>query len=77
MVVFGPSLGTDLRLFDAQATALGGEYRVIRHDLRGHGRSEVPPGPYLIRELVLSGKVGGAPCSSDATFMRADRVRRA
>ena len=28
------------------AAALRGAYRVIRYDTRGHGASEVPPGPY-------------------------------
>lgn len=51
-VVFGPSLGTDLRLFDPQAAALAGTYRVIRHDLRGHGGSEVPDGPYTVRAMA-------------------------
>ncbi|MFE7204072.1 3-oxoadipate enol-lactonase [Pseudonocardia alni] len=51
-LVFGPSLGTDLGLFDAQVAALSGEYRVIRFDLRGHGGSEVPPGPYTIGALA-------------------------
>ncbi|GII23312.1 3-oxoadipate enol-lactonase [Planosporangium mesophilum] len=52
VVVFGPSLGTDLGLFEPQAAALAGRYRVIRHDLRGHGGSEVPAGPYTIGELA-------------------------
>ncbi|GIM62910.1 3-oxoadipate enol-lactonase [Planomonospora venezuelensis] len=48
VVVFGPSLGTDLGLFDAQVEALAGDYRVLRFDLRGHGDSDVPAGPYSI-----------------------------
>lgn len=46
------SLGTNLDLWDAQAAALGGEYRVLRYDMRGHGKSETPPGPYTMDGLV-------------------------
>lgn len=52
VLVFGPSLGTDLGLFDAQVAGLAGSYRIVRFDLRGHGRSEVPSGPYTIGELA-------------------------
>ncbi|MFE6775051.1 3-oxoadipate enol-lactonase [Streptomyces sp. NPDC057702] len=38
-LVLGPSLGTSLSLWDRQAAALAGEYRVIRWDLPGHGGS--------------------------------------
>lgn len=52
VVVLGPSLGTDLGLFDSQTAALEGKYRVIRYDLRGHGNSEVPQGPYTIQAMA-------------------------
>lgn len=39
------SLGTSLHVWDAQARALSDTYRVVRPDLRGHGLSEVAPGP--------------------------------
>ncbi|WP_033289052.1 3-oxoadipate enol-lactonase [Amycolatopsis jejuensis] len=51
VVVFGPSLGTTLGLFEPQL-ALAQQFRVIRHDLRGHGGSAVPPGPYTIGEMA-------------------------
>ena len=35
------SLGTDLRMWDAQAAALGDRFRVVRYDCRGHGQSDV------------------------------------
>lgn len=40
-IVFVNSLGTDLRMWDAQASALARTFRVIRYDCRGHGGSEV------------------------------------
>lgn len=51
-VVFGPSLGTELSLFDPQLDAFIKDHRVIRFDLRGHGKSEVPKGPYAVSDLA-------------------------
>src|SRR5207302_2702861 len=45
------SLGTTIDLWDDQLPALGARFRVLRFDLRGHGRSPVPPGPYTIDDL--------------------------
>jgi 3-oxoadipate enol-lactonase len=52
VLVLGPSLGTDLGLFDPQARALADRFRVIRYDLRGHGGSTVVPGPYGVADLA-------------------------
>jgi 3-oxoadipate enol-lactonase len=52
VLVFGPSLGTDTGLFDAQAAQFAGSHRVIRYDLRGHGASEVVPGPCTVADLA-------------------------
>jgi 3-oxoadipate enol-lactonase len=57
VLVLGPSLGTDLHLFDPQLdSGLGRElascYRVIRYDLPGHGRSPVPDGPQTMSGLA-------------------------
>jgi 3-oxoadipate enol-lactonase / 4-carboxymuconolactone decarboxylase len=49
------SLGTTHAVWDATAAALQGGFRVIRPDLRGHGLSDVPPGPYSI--LAMAGDV--------------------
>jgi 3-oxoadipate enol-lactonase len=46
-------LGSNLAMWQAQAAALVGNARVIRCDLRGHGRSPVPPGPYEIADLAV------------------------
>lgn len=38
--------------WDAQAAPLARRARVVRIDLRGHGASGVPPGPYLMETLA-------------------------
>lgn len=41
-LAFSNSLMTDLSLWDRQAAAFSGRYRVLRYDQRGHGGSAVP-----------------------------------
>jgi 3-oxoadipate enol-lactonase len=50
-VVFANSLGTDLRLWDALMSLLPEELRYVRYDLRGHGLSDCPSGPYAMTDL--------------------------
>lgn len=38
----------DSRMWAAQLEGLAGEARLIAPDLRGHGRSDAPPGPYTV-----------------------------
>ena len=45
------SLGTTADMWEPQMPALAGRFRVIRHDTRGHGLSQVTPGPYSIEQL--------------------------
>ena len=52
VVVLGGSLGSTLEMWDAQVPALTGRFRVVRYDARGHGRSPVPAGPYVLDDLV-------------------------
>ncbi|HEV7726196.1 MAG TPA: 3-oxoadipate enol-lactonase [Modestobacter sp.] len=52
VLVLGPSLGTDVGLFDTQVTAFAGTHRVVRYDLRGHGGSEVVPGACTMADLA-------------------------
>jgi 3-oxoadipate enol-lactonase len=40
-IVFSNSLGTDLRLWDPQIPLLREQFRIVRYDTRGHGRSGV------------------------------------
>ncbi len=50
-ILLSNSLGTDMSMWDPQISALGKHYRVLRYDMRGHGASSVPEGPYTIEEL--------------------------
>jgi len=51
-VVLSNSLGTNLAMWDDQIPALTQKFRVLRYDSRGHGLSEVTPGPYTIAGLA-------------------------
>ncbi|MFZ5962874.1 3-oxoadipate enol-lactonase [Thalassococcus sp. BH17M4-6] len=51
-VVFGNSLGTDLRLWDKVLPLLPKGLKYIRYDKRGHGLSDAPPPPYGMGALV-------------------------
>ena len=51
-LVLSNSLGTNLAMWDAQMPALVERFRVLRYDSRGHGRSDVTPGPYAIERLA-------------------------
>ena len=45
------SLGSSLAMWDPQVEAFARHFRVVRFDLRGHGRSPAPAGPYEIADL--------------------------
>jgi 3-oxoadipate enol-lactonase len=51
-LVLAHALGTDLRLWDAVVPLLPEGLRIIRYDMRGHGRSDCPPAPYAMGALV-------------------------
>ncbi len=52
-LLFSNSLGTNLSLWDNQATeAAGLGFRVIRYDQRGHGSSGAPEGGYKLERLA-------------------------
>jgi 3-oxoadipate enol-lactonase len=51
VLLLGPSLGTDMEMWRPQLGALEDAFDVVRFDIRGHGRSPVPPGPYTIDDL--------------------------
>jgi len=52
VLMLSNSLGTDLAMWDPQVPYLAERYRVLRYDSRGHGRSEVTKGPYVIAQLA-------------------------
>jgi len=52
VVTMSHALGTSLALWDEQAKALHGRYRVLRFDTRGHGGSSAPSGPYSLDQLA-------------------------
>ena len=45
------SLGTSHALWDQQLPPLVDRYRLIRYDMRGHGKSSAPPGEFTIEQL--------------------------
>jgi 3-oxoadipate enol-lactonase len=53
VVIFSNSLGTNLKMWDPQIPALTRQFRVLRYDTRGHGLTQVTPGPYTIEGLGL------------------------
>jgi 3-oxoadipate enol-lactonase len=52
VLVLSHALGTNLALWDQQVEALGGSFRVLRYDARGHGKSPGPSGPYTLSLLA-------------------------
>ncbi|HEY5858557.1 MAG TPA: 3-oxoadipate enol-lactonase [Aldersonia sp.] len=51
LVLLG-SLGSDLSMWTPQLIALADRFRLVAIDHRGHGKSEVPPGPYTVADLA-------------------------
>jgi 3-oxoadipate enol-lactonase/4-carboxymuconolactone decarboxylase len=51
VLILGPSLGTSVRLWDAQVPALARGRRVVRYDLPGHGGTPAA----LLREPTVAG----------------------
>ena len=51
-LTFSNSLATNLHMWDDQAAALAGDFRILRYDKRGHGKSDVPGGAYDFAMLV-------------------------
>jgi 3-oxoadipate enol-lactonase len=52
VLVFCHALGGDMSLWDAPVAKLAGRYRILRYDMRGHGRSGQPAGPLTLGDLA-------------------------
>ena len=51
-LLFLHGLGTDGRSWEYQRDLFAEQYRVILIDVRGHGRSAKPPGPYSVPQFA-------------------------
>ncbi|MEM6902734.1 MAG: 3-oxoadipate enol-lactonase [Pseudomonadota bacterium] len=51
-IVFVNALGSDLRIWNRTARYLEDRFHIVRFDNRGHGLTDVPPGPYTIQGLA-------------------------
>jgi len=51
VLMLSNSLGTDLTMWDDQVGAFTKQFRLVRYDRRGHGKSGVPEGPYTMERL--------------------------
>lgn len=52
VVMMAHSLGCNLHMWDPQMAVLEDDYHVVRLDMRGHGSSDVTPGPYTLEGLA-------------------------
>jgi len=50
-VILSHSLGSSLVMWNPQMKTLEPHFQVLRYDIRGHGRSEAPPGAYTLELL--------------------------
>ena len=51
-LVFANALGTDFRIWDGVVAQLPPGLRLLRYDMRGHGLTSAPEGPYYMGDLV-------------------------
>jgi 3-oxoadipate enol-lactonase len=52
-LVLSNSLGTDLSMWEPQVAGFSRFFHLLRYDMRGHGGSSTPPGPYTIQECGM------------------------
>jgi 3-oxoadipate enol-lactonase len=51
VLLLSNSLGTNLAMWNPQMPEFSRTFRILRYDMRGHGQSQVTPGPYTIPQL--------------------------
>jgi 3-oxoadipate enol-lactonase len=57
VVALSHSLACSLVMWNPQMDDLSAHFQVLRYDMRGHGHSDVPPGPYTL-ELLAEDVIG-------------------
>ncbi len=69
-LVFSNSLGTTLHLWDPILPYLPANLRLLRYDMRGHGRSDIPPAPYTMGQMIADAEaVCDVASVRDAVFV--------
>lgn len=56
-LTFSHSLACNLEMWDGQVEIFRDDFRILRYDTRGHGRSAAPPGPYSF-DLLIGDVIG-------------------
>ena len=51
VLILSNSIGTSLHMWDDQAPIFSKQFRLVRYDRRGHGKSGAPKGPYTMEML--------------------------
>ena len=51
-LIFSHSLACTVRMWDPQIAAFKDRYRILAYDMRGHGQSAAPAGPYTLDMLA-------------------------
>src|SRR5688572_32098868 len=51
-LVLSHSLACTVRMWDPTVEALTDRFRILNYDMRGHGQSAAPPGPYTLEMLA-------------------------
>jgi 3-oxoadipate enol-lactonase len=51
-LVLSHSLACSVRMWDPQVEAFKDRYRILNYDMRGHGATSAPPGPYSLDMLA-------------------------
>jgi 3-oxoadipate enol-lactonase len=51
-LIFSHSLACTVRMWDPQIAAFKDRYRILAYDMRGHGQSAAPTGPYTLEMLA-------------------------
>jgi 3-oxoadipate enol-lactonase len=51
-ITFSHSLACSVRMWDPQIAAFKDRFRILVHDMRGHGDTSAPAGPYSLEQLA-------------------------